>query len=140
MVIDPHKSYEAVWAMCPSTKAEILTQCASGDYPLLARVHTIGQPVGLRFTSDGTAEAGYGVLYLKERVPYEDWPLDAEIYVWDHFADEALQRHFAGISKDGRPLAWEDGVTSWSTGDGDKLVWNYAKLREQKNETDKSGC
>ncbi len=61
-----------------------------------------------------------------------DWPMDATARFWYgcHIAREL--GHFAGISDSGKPMAWEDGKTSW-TAEGmacAKEEWDHAELAE----------
>lgn len=69
--------------------------------------------------------------FIEEVTPYADWPMDAKARFWGgcHIAELG---HFAGISDSGKPMAWEDGKTSW-TAEGmayAKEEWDHAELAE----------
>ena len=51
---------------------------------------------------------------LVEVTPYDDFEIDEPVLVRYTKDDYWTRRHFAGISQNGRPLAWEDGQTSWT--------------------------
>jgi len=61
------------------------------------------------FYSDKTA-SNYDLIEVS---PYEDFKIDDKVIVWDikgmHF-----RRHFAGVDKEGRPLTWVGGLTSYT--------------------------
>ena len=65
--------------------------------------------------------------YIEEASPYADWPIDAKILVWDEGKTKD-KRHFAGITPEGHPKAWNDGYTSWTTNTWSS--WDYAELAE----------
>ena len=65
--------------------------------------------------------------YIEEVTPYDDWPIDAKILVWDEGKTKG-KRHFAGITPEGHPKAWNDGYTSWTTNTWSS--WDYAELAE----------
>lgn len=66
---------------------------------------------------------------IEEVLPYSDWPIDSKVYVWN-VESFVFNRHFAGVSSEGKPMAWERGLTSF-TGE-EKKVWNHAKLSEDE--------
>jgi hypothetical protein len=62
--------------------------------------------------------------------PYEDFEIDDKVFVWNYSNVYARKkRHFAGISKDGKPLAYVAGKTSWGSSDVDYkdavAEWDY---------------
>lgn len=58
--------------------------------------------------------------------PYEDWEIDDKILVWGSADSRGKKRHFAGVHRSGRPLAWDDGKTSHTS--DCKVVWKHAEL------------
>jgi hypothetical protein len=62
---------------------------------------------------------------LIEVSPYEDFKIDEPVMVrtaglsW-------YKRHFAGVTEGGKPLAWPDGGSSFSTGP-DTLIWDECR-------------
>jgi len=59
------------------------------------------------------------VLDLIEVSPYADYAefkIDDKVLVWDR-KDYKCKRHFAGVNASGLPLAWKDGMTSFTTDD-----------------------
>lgn len=63
---------------------------------------------------------------LVEVSPYEDFKIDDPVMVTD-YKDLWYPRYFAGVSKDGKPMAFIDGATSWSAGDDNTVFWNYCR-------------
>jgi hypothetical protein len=67
-------------------------------------------------------------LDLIEVSPYADWKIDDKILVWeDTFADDKAKRYFAGLNKDGSPLVYNNGTTSWSNIEGTS-TWDNCEL------------
>ena len=65
--------------------------------------------------------------YIEEVTPYADWPIDAKIWVWN--GNESKRKgYFAGISHNGKVMAWVGGSTSWS--ECNKCEWDHAELAE----------
>lgn len=64
-------------------------------------------------------------LGLVEISTYEDWPIDAPVWVRDNDESSWEPRHFAGVS-DGLPAAWMSGATSFSA--FGKVKWKQARL------------
>ena len=65
--------------------------------------------------------------FIEEVSPYADWPIDAKIWVWDEGYTKA-KRHFAGITPEGYPKAWNDGYASWTTNTWSS--WDHAELAD----------
>lgn len=61
---------------------------------------------------------------LVEVSPYEDFKIDDPVYVWYDNALVKHRRHFAGISTHGKPMAFYEGTTSWTTADYVPTVWD----------------
>ena len=64
-------------------------------------------------------------LDLVEVSPYEDFKVDDPVMVSNNetFWGKA---HFAGVNSEGKPMAYINGKTSWSTG-GCARVWEYCR-------------
>ena len=65
---------------------------------------------------------------IEEVSPYTDWPIDAKVLVWNEGGSLKYKRYFAGVDQNGKPLAWDDGTTSWTN--TTKIAWDYAELVE----------
>ncbi len=83
------------------------------------------QIVWLLLDLSGPNNPGFPI--IEEDTPYTDWPIDAKVWVWDE-GETKNKRHFAGITPEGRPKAWNDGYTSWITNAWSS--WQYAELAE----------
>ncbi len=58
---------------------------------------------------------------------YSAWPIDSKVDVWDENGALIAKGYFAGVSKDGHPLTWQNGATSWSAS-GFTTEWENAEL------------
>lgn len=70
----------------------------------------------------------------QEYEPSVDWtkvPVDTQILVKDTEDDDWMNRYFAEY-KNGTVYAWCNGATSWSSKNGSKCDWEYAKLAESE--------
>ena len=73
--------------------------------------------------------------FIEEVNPYADWPIDAKILVWDEGETTRHKRHFAGVSKDCKPMSWVSGGTSWSNElNRPPVIWDHAELAKQGEE------
>lgn len=68
-------------------------------------------------------------LDLIEISPYEDWPIDAPVWVRKRIDPLWYPRHYAGTSEDGRPVIFSGGCTSFSQ-DG-KFACDEARLASE---------
>ena len=68
--------------------------------------------------------------YEKPEVDWSKVEVDTPILVRDNENTEWIKRHFAKY-ENGDVYAWRDARTSW-TANGEKLIWKYAKLLEDK--------
>ena len=86
------------------------------EYTVVGLVHQVDEDMIQLWRSDGTVfkcEGGVSDLDLIEVSPYEDWPIDAPIWVRNTPESELwIPRHFAGVDPNGYPLFWPDGFTS----------------------------
>ena len=72
-------------------------------------------------------------LDLVEVSPYEDWPIDAPVWVIVDSDGRSIwyPRHFAGVNKRGKPMTSTDGRTSFSSKFGKKTTWAEARLASE---------
>lgn len=63
---------------------------------------------------------------LIEILPYEDFKIDDPVMVKLHHQFAWGKRYFAGVNKDGQPLAFQNGRTSWSSGE-QRDVWDECR-------------
>jgi hypothetical protein len=56
----------------------------------------------------------YTDLDLIEIDIYEDFKIDDPVVGWDVKGHFQQRGHFAGVGKDGRPMTWKEGRTSWT--------------------------
>ena len=68
-------------------------------------------------------------LDLIEISPYADFKIDDKVLVWDEGQIEPYKYHFAGVGKNGKPLTWDDGQTSFTT-DGTTAWDNCEKYND----------
>ena len=54
------------------------------------------------------------------------WPMDTRVLVWNDERVGRRERYFAGESEDGKPMCFDDGHSSRTT--GDITIWDYAEL------------
>lgn len=63
---------------------------------------------------------------LVEVNPYRDFVIDEPVVVSDD-GKNWLRRHFAGVDREGNPLAWRGGFTEWTSEDLGKTSWKYCR-------------
>ncbi len=73
----------------------------------------------------------YSALDLIEVQPWDDFKIDDPVLVRDHEGERWKKRYFAGVSDQGKPLAFQSGSTSWSS-EGEVLEWVYCKKPGQE--------
>jgi hypothetical protein len=84
-------------------------------YPVLFETH-----IGNLYQCDEYGRS-YSGGKLTEISPYADIPIDTP--GWARMDWTWNPRYFAGVDADGRPMAWLDGTTSFSSG-GKKISWD----------------
>lgn len=72
----------------------------------------------------------------KQEVDWSKVAVDTPVLVRDSKNDGWENRHFAKY-ENGKVFAWDDGKTSWTSADVDKVWWKYAKLEDVKAEEKK---
>ena len=111
----------------------VLCNDAKGKFPVIALVLGVsGQSSEyiIRTTLEGSYyEREESENDLIEVSPYDDFEIDEPVMVRD--SDGAVmsrwqRRYFAGINESGYPLAWAEGMTSWSA-DGYKTRWDECR-------------
>ncbi len=68
---------------------------------------------------------------LIEVSTYADFKIDDKVVVWDSASSIKLNRHFAGISDSGKPMAFAEGMTSF-TADCRKTDWDNCELYKEE--------
>lgn len=95
-------------------------------YPVLALVMKASEETIITCTKDGDYVGNHEhELDLIEISPYEGFKIDDPVMVSDD-GNFWLPRHFAGIGKEGRPRAYRNGTTSWSTTES-SLSWDHCR-------------
>jgi hypothetical protein len=112
-----------------------------GSYPVVCRMMWEGATIDTAIETivTYTEEGRYHVcspsydrdLILKPEPSWSSIPIDAKVLVWrDYDTSEKFCRHFAGVSIEGKPKAWVDGLTSFTSGDVKYpyFVWDDCEL------------
>ena len=100
------------------------------DYPILCLVtHENGIEDTLALTEDLSLYSDNREPFLIEVTPWDDIKIDDPVVCWDANSSVRYKRHFAGVSENGRPRAWDKGLTSFSADgdDADKIFWGYCR-------------
>jgi hypothetical protein len=98
-----------------------------GDYPIHGAVKYEGdQYWSPRKWKDSGKECWADSSDLIEVSPYEDFKIDDKVLVWDE-GGLKHRRYFAGVSISGKPMAFVDGNTSWSTKYEVPYDWDYCE-------------
>jgi hypothetical protein len=66
--------------------------------------------------------------------PWDDFEIDEPVLVQDDVMTGWEKRHFAGVSKDGRPMAWLDGKTSFTSEQESCRWWNCRRPTEEERQ------
>jgi hypothetical protein len=64
-------------------------------------------------------------LDLIEVSPYADFEIDDKVLVGGSNCENMHRSHFAGVSKDGKPMTWEGRRTSFT--EIHKVIWEYCE-------------
>ena len=111
-------------------KARIIGRVNNENYPVVAAILNGHKEVVANLTEKLTFALNIECKedLVSEITPYEDWPIDSKVLVWSG-GGKKLKRHFAGVSANGKPTAFMDGNTSFTT----ECVreWDYAELFEE---------
>jgi hypothetical protein len=102
---------------------------AKGDQPVIALV--LDSPTSTEFVIRTSLKGEFyngheHELDLIEVSPYEDFEIDEPVMVRVDGNSQWERRYFAGINESGYPLAWVEGMTSWSA-DGYKTRWDECR-------------
>jgi hypothetical protein len=105
------------------------------EQPVMALISSMccsSNPIWEAYTAEGLYYSSFteSEYDLVEVSPYEDFVLDERVLVKDTMDPEWHRRYFAGVSEDGKPLAWGVGTTSWSTGEDKPTRWDQCKRAE----------
>ena len=87
------------------------------------KINTFNTIVGLVMNTDGDSISERTVVtnpnaleHNWSRVtPWDDFKVDEPVMVREDTKAPWQKRHFAGVGKDGQPMAWADGRTSFTT-------------------------
>ena len=102
----------------------ICTDRASKDVPCVGLVVWDGHEVISNYEKDGTGTNNCDL--VREYDPLGELPVDTPVWVRDDPDGEWKPRHYAGYKNEyGRYVAFMDGKTSHSSGDGLKIGWGY---------------
>ena len=63
--------------------------------------------------------------------PWDDFKIDEPVMVKNDSMTKWEKRHFAGISEDGRPMAWKIGRTSFTRAD-EPAPWHSCRRPEEE--------
>lgn len=70
---------------------------------------------------------------LVEVPPYDDFKIDDKVLVWGNESIGVVKRYFAGITRDGKPMTFPAGATSFSHNKNENfVVWGFCKKWEEK--------
>lgn len=65
--------------------------------------------------------------------PYDDFKIDDKVLVWDSLNyDNKKKRHFAGVDKDGKPMTFPIGTTSFTYDNEPLITWDFCEKWEEK--------
>ena len=98
--------------------------CVDGlrdEYPVVVEMET-GEISS--YSSEGEFQIGHqnDPLNLTEASKWADFKIDDKVMV-SHFGAAWYKRHFAGVNREGKPTAFSDGNSSWSSTDK-PTIWN----------------
>ena len=82
--------------------------------------------------------------YVEPEIDWSNVPIDTKVLVKDFDNCEWIPRYFAGVDKNGHPLAWRGGCTSFTVNSNNDngidihcFTWGYMKLyKEDKKDED----
>lgn len=92
----------------------------------VASVYNIGALVTRKDGSQYVTQ--YSVDQLVEVKPYETFKVDQPVMVRNNACSQWYRRYFAGVSENGHPMTFADGMTSWSSHGQGKVGWTECKL------------
>lgn len=100
------------------------------EYPVVALVQEREDYESVQsFTGKGNFMIHYdGDNYdLIEVLPYEDFKIDEPVMVRAGVDGHWYRRHFAGVDTYGSPMAWDCGVTSFTSGNSRACAWHECR-------------
>jgi len=105
----------------------ICTDRKHDDYPLVTLVEDEGEEAIVTYTADGfyCASKVDHPMNLNEVGEWSDFKIDEPVMVRDDLDLGWMRRYFAGVSKDGFPMTYPGGRTSWTI--ADKIIWKYCR-------------
>jgi len=128
MEIDKDKKYKTY---CGDNVIIYNTE-AGGKYPVHAAIHfkSHGRWIMNCYTLNGESIVDDDHYKIVEIGPYDHIHIDNKVLVWDEPGDEKLKQYFARVSDDGKPMAWDDGATSWSS-ENRATSWTFCELENK---------
>ncbi len=113
----------------------ILTTDLKGRFPVVAVVtETDCTETLLALLEDGTKWPEMESVYdLFEVTPYDGFkigePVMAKLFPTSYIG---LRRYFAGVTQDGRPMVFNDGLTAWSSAGNRTICFSVRRPTEEE--------
>ena len=107
MIVEIGKKY------CNVYNEPVVILTTTRDYPEFPVLGLVNNRDIRYYDNNGKAMYDAHEQHLTEVTGYEDFKIDDTVLVKNHGGNQ-LKRHFAGISKNGKPLAYQKGCTSWT--------------------------
>lgn len=129
MKIDINKKYRTRIG----TEVRLFTDQLGGNYCILGmhRACTNFWAQG-SWTDEGKwqMESDEHDMDLIEIGQYDHIKVDDKVWAWMEYDEKRYPRHFAGVSPQGKPLAFDAGKTSWSSSghEHDIATWDFCEL------------
>ena len=107
MIVEMGKKY------CNVYKEPVVILTTTRDYPEFPVLGLVNNRDIRYYDNNGKAMYDSHEQDLIIVSKYDDFKIDDQVLVSNHTGN-VLKRHFAGISKNGKPLAYQKGWTSWT--------------------------
>jgi len=124
MKIELGKRYKTRYA---NLEVRIYSVDNGGHYPVHGAVFNPEKQIWLITSWSNCGENVQPQRDLVEVSLYDDFKMDDPVYVWNETSSVRYRRHFAGISKNGKPMAFYEGLTSWTSDTYFPTVWDYCE-------------
>lgn len=90
-------------------EVKILYTDLKGDFPVIGVI----EDQLFFYTKEGSNSSSYSMDDIVE--PYADFKIDDKVLVSDKYSPIKRKSHFAGVNSEGKPMAFMNGETSWTT-------------------------